>query len=97
MPDSIRGPLPGQTFCDTMEAGMLGIVAGLCVNSGWVFLKPLSTCHRSLASAWHIRRGDSMRTGRFLLGTEGCDCLSILAPGQSQRVGRDSAHQYNIY
>lgn len=30
--------------------------AGLCVNSGWIFLRPLSTC-RSLASVWHIPGG----------------------------------------
>ena len=42
------GTLFWETSCDIEEGWLRACQAGLCVNSGWVFLQPLSTYQRSL-------------------------------------------------
>ena len=83
---------------------MSALQAGLCVNSGWVFLQPLSTYHRSLASvgtyAGSAQRGlaDSDRFSGWLGGFLILKAVVALVYQllTSQRVGRDSGDQHNI-
>ena len=69
---------------------MGALQAGLCVNSGRVFLQPLSTYRRSLASVWHLCGQCSARTEQILwvagwfLDTEGCRCLGLPAPDEPE-------------